>query len=341
MSQPIEIIQRDGQTVVRIATPQLQADLELNPAPPVYQAGAARTPDDIRRAIGDWQQQGYCLEDASVLACVTPANTLHHTVLTAASPLLNAACFPRLIDHNSDRPSELHFLGLTNTRPGVYPIVDNLSHLESLMAAGAQIIQLRMKSEHCTPEIRHAIQKAVELNRRYPACQLFINDYWQEAIEAGAYGVHLGQEDLLVADLSAIARQGLRLGVSSHAFWEVTRALCIHPSYIACGPLFPTRAKKMPWISQGIDNLRYWVRLIPCPVIGIGGVNEGNLHEIHASGCASASIIQAIVSAADPAKEYQRLQAMWLEWETVGDLGLEDSGSRTDPLVLAKPTLAT
>jgi hypothetical protein len=75
-------------------------------------------------------------------------------------------------------------------------------------------------------------------------------------------------------------------------------------------------------------------------VIGIGGVNEGNLHEIHASGCASASIIQAIVSAADPAKEYQRLQAMWLEWETVGDLGLADSGSRTDPIVLAKPTLA-
>jgi len=133
---------------------------------------------------------------------------------------------------------------------------------------------------------------------------------------------------------------GVRLGVSSHAFWEVARAISVAPSYVACGPLFPTRAKKMPWMAQGIDNLRYWVRVIPYPVIGIGGVHDGNLREIHDTGCASASIIAAIVSAANPTKEFQRLQQLWMNYSTGSSTINDTVGPSRRIGRIAKPTLS-
>ena len=339
MSPSIDIVQHDHAPVVRVQSPRLAADLYPSPSSFIAAAEHSGRKRLLLDQIAAWEQQGFCPEDAAVLACVAPAHAAHHTLLVPSSPLLNAEAFPRLVDHHVNRRPGMEFGKLTNPRPGIYPIVDNLAQLEALMAAGVKIIQLRMKSEACTPEIANAIYKAVELSRQFSHCQLFINDHWQVAIQAGAYGVHLGQEDLLTADLNAIAQNGLRLGVSSHAFWEVTRALTIAPSYVACGPLFPTRAKKMPWIPQGIDNLRYWTRLIPAPVIGIGGVNEGNLGDIHATGCASASIIQAIVSSADPAAEFQRLQAMWTRREVAPAAESLPAAIQGNPLVMAKPTL--
>src|SRR5690349_22561769 len=79
------------------------------------------------------------------------------------------------------------------------------------MAAGIKLVQLRIKDK--TPEVlRGEIQNAIALcaARR---CQLVINDYWHEAIDAGASFVHLGQEDLAAADLPAIRRANIKIGV--------------------------------------------------------------------------------------------------------------------------------
>lgn len=315
---------------VRIKTKLLGAD--IIPAQPLdFASTTAQT--ELRQCISHWQSKGYVLEDASILAVFE--QTCVQTGITdfIQNGLVNTACFPKLIDvcHTSDLAhGQPRFARMHNPRPGIYPIVDNLDQLATLLAAGAKIIQLRIKSDVLTPEIRDAIHRAVELAKQHPDSQLFINDYWQTAIDAGAYGVHLGQEDLLTADLSAIAQAGLRLGVSSHAFWEVARAMTISPSYIACGPVFPTRAKAMPWIAQGLDNLRYWSALIPVPVVGIGGVNQDNLRAIHDTGCASASIIQAIVSAANPADAYRLLQENWENF----------SVPPAQTIQLARPTLA-
>ena len=72
--------------------------------------------------------------------------------------------------------------------------------------AGVKTIQLRIKNLPAT-EVAPAIRDAVALGRRHGA-RLFINDYWQQAIEAGAWGVHLGQEDMETADLAAIQAAG-------------------------------------------------------------------------------------------------------------------------------------
>ena len=65
---------------------------------------------------------------------------------------------------------------------------------------------------------------------------------------------------------------GLALGVSSHSVWELCRARALPLRYIACGPVYATQSKDMPWIPQGLNNLRYWTGLLPVPVVGIAGI---------------------------------------------------------------------
>ncbi|MFW7344331.1 thiamine phosphate synthase, partial [Pollutimonas sp. H1-120] len=83
----------------------------------------------------------------------------------------------------------------------------------------------------------------IELGRQYQA-QVFINDYWPLALKHGAFGVHLGQEDLQTADLDALAEANIRLGLSTHGYFELLTALKIRPSYIALGHIFPTTTKQ-------------------------------------------------------------------------------------------------
>jgi hydroxymethylpyrimidine kinase/phosphomethylpyrimidine kinase/thiamine-phosphate diphosphorylase len=334
MTAAIEPIVRDQRFGLRLQTERLSAELlsrrlDLNADQSHRQKLVA--------AVQQWQQQGYVIEDACVLALfqlsAADISQMHSDSAKAARHdwITDGRHFPELIDTQGARRSAQAFAAMSNPSPGIYPIVDRLDQLEMMLKAGAKILQLRIKSEQLTPEIRARIREAITMSRDAPDCQLFINDFWQTAIDEGAYGVHLGQEDLLIADLDAIQAAGLRLGVSSHAFWEVARAMSIQPSYVACGPLFPTRAKAMPWITQGIDNLRYWVDLIPHPVIGIGGVNRQNLAAIRATGCASASVIQAIVGAEHPIQAFKSLQQ---QWDQAPVLRAQPSA------LLARPTLA-
>jgi hydroxymethylpyrimidine kinase / phosphomethylpyrimidine kinase / thiamine-phosphate diphosphorylase len=119
-----------------------------------------------------------------------------------------------------------------------------------------------------------------EVQRSVAACEaagaeLFVNDHWQLASELAAHGVHLGQEDLVAlgeGGRAALCASGLALGISSHSLWELCRARTLAPRYIACGPVWPTLTKAMPWIPQGLDNLAWWCRMAPAPVVAIGGI---------------------------------------------------------------------
>ncbi|MEE8058068.1 MAG: thiamine phosphate synthase [Pseudomonadales bacterium] len=182
---------------------------------------------------------------------------------------------------------------------GLYPVVDSARWLERLLPLGITTAQLRIK--HLRGEtLAREIETAVTLGKHYN-CRLFINDHWQLAIEKGAYGVHLGQEDLQSADLQQIYRAGLRLGISSHCHYEVARALAVKPSYIACGPTFATTTKDMPWIPHGIEGLCYWQRALPdYPLVSIGGINTDNLDAIANTGVSGIAMITAITLANDP-----------------------------------------
>ena len=146
------------------------------------------------------------------------------------------------------------------------------------------------------------------------ATQLFINDHWREAIAAGAYGIHLGQEDMDTADLAAIAAAGLRLGLSTHSVAELDRALSVHPSYVASGAIFPTTTKQMPTAPQGLDKLREYVRQARgTPVVAIGGIDLNNAEDVLATGVSSLAVVRAVTEAENPEAVVKAFQALWDE----------------------------
>ena len=199
------------------------------------------------------------------------------------------------------------FAPLADPDLGLYAIVDSAQWVQRVLAAGVRTVQLRIK-DPAHPGLREEIRGSVAAARAHNA-QLFINDYWQHAIEEGAYGVHLGQEDLATADLDAIARAGLRLGLSTHAYWEVCRAWSVRPSYIACGPIHPTAAKAMPWIPQGNGNLAYWCSLLPLPVVAIAGMDIERAAAARQCGAAGVAVISGITAAAGPEATIARYRA--------------------------------
>ena len=139
-----------------------------------------------------------------------------------------------------------------------YPIVPDVAWLKRLLPLGIQIVQLRAKDMD-DARLRREIEEALALCRA-ANCQLVINDYWQLAIAAGADFLHLGQEDLADADLAAIRRAGLKLGISTHDPAELEIALAARPDYVALGPIYETKLKVMPWKPQGLERLGEWRR---------------------------------------------------------------------------------
>lgn len=198
-------------------------------------------------------------------------------------------------DYREPRP----FADCNAPRLGLYPIVDRAAWLERLLPQGVTTVQLRVKDLQGTA-LRAEIRAAIALAREHGA-RLFVNDHWRTALEEGAYGVHLGQEDLRGADIEALRAAGLRLGVSTHCHWEAARAHALRPSYVACGPIYETTAKAMPWVPHGLDGLRYWRRLFGgYPLVAIGGINAARTPGVAATGVDGVAMISGITQHADP-----------------------------------------
>jgi len=193
---------------------------------------------------------------------------------------------------------------------GVYAVLPTAEWVGRMARAGVPTVQLRFKSEDAAA-VRREVQAAVEAVRG-TASLLFINDHWREAIAAGAYGVHLGQEDMEVADFAAIRAAGLRLGLSSHGYAEMLRADQLSPSYIAMGAVYPTTLKRMATAPQGPGRLGAYVRLMrDYPGVAIGGIDAGKFPEIKATGVGSLAVVRAITGGADPEQAAASLMAAW------------------------------
>ncbi|MCU5771590.1 thiamine phosphate synthase [Erwiniaceae bacterium BAC15a-03b] len=202
-----------------------------------------------------------------------------------------------------------HPFPATEKKLGLYPVVDSVEWIARLLDAGVRTIQLRIKDQ-AEETVENSIAEAIALGKRYQA-RLFINDYWRLAIKYHAYGVHLGQEDLDVADLDAIRNAGLRLGLSTHDDAELDRALALRPSYIALGHIFPTQTKQMPSDPQGLIELkRHITRLGELSTVAIGGISIARAPEVLACGVGSIAVVSAITQAADWRQATQTLLAL-------------------------------
>ncbi|GJH14139.1 thiamine phosphate synthase [Caballeronia novacaledonica] len=196
-------------------------------------------------------------------------------------------------------------------RLGLYPVLPSADWVERVLDLGVRTAQLRRKSTDAT-DLSREIARSVEAGRRHDA-QLFINDHWREAIAAGAYGVHLGQEDVQTADLNAIAKAGVRLGLSTHGYYEMLRALHFKPSYLALGAVFPTTTKVMPTKPQGLARLTRYVQLLSgrVPLVAIGGIDAKVMPDVLATRVGSAAVVRAVTEAADTAAAVSLLQQMF------------------------------
>lgn len=185
------------------------------------------------------------------------------------------------------------------TLPRFYPVFDSVAWLERTLPLGVRFVQLRIK-DRARDDLRADIRAGLALARRHGAA-LVVNDYWQLAIEEGAEWLHLGQEDLDTADLPAIRRAGLKLGISTHDHAELERALALTPDYIALGPVYPTILKQMKWHEQGLEKVSEWKRLIgDIPLCAIGGMSVERAPGAFAAGANTVAAVTDITLNADP-----------------------------------------
>ena len=192
---------------------------------------------------------------------------------------------------------------------GLYAVLPNAQWVARMAKAGVPTVQLRFKSDD-----KAAVAK--EIAASVAATQgtntlLFINDHWEEAIAAGAYGVHLGQEDMQEAPLDKIRSAGLRLGLSTHGYKEMLLADRHSPSYIALGAVFSTTLKRMVTAPQGLGRLQRYAQLMhQYPLVAIGGIDLNRLPDVVKTGVGSVAVVRAITEAESPeetAAAFQRL----------------------------------
>ncbi|WP_019560734.1 bifunctional hydroxymethylpyrimidine kinase/phosphomethylpyrimidine kinase [Caldimonas manganoxidans] len=303
-----------------ILTPQAEGWLDLPRIDTQHHHGSGCVFAASAAAALAW---GHCEADALVLAKMATAEALRrgHPAGQGAGPVRPGGRFasrlanlPRLRQPDWPVDETEGFAPLQRPVLGLYAITDSAEGIERLLAAGVRSLQLRIKRAP-DPALREAVRRSVRAAQAVGA-QLFINDHWALALEEGAYGVHLGQEDLLALDaqaLVALRRAGVRLGLSTHSHWEVCRALTLRPSYIACGPIHPTTTKQMPWMAQGEDNLAYWCQLLDCPVVAIAGMDEARAREAARCGAAGVAVLRGLGQADDLPATVRRLHEAIME----------------------------
>lgn len=180
-----------------------------------------------------------------------------------------------------------------------YLIVDSAAWLKRLLPCGIKLAQLRIKEGEAA-FLRGEIIAARDLCRAAGA-QLVVNDHWRLAIDTGCDYVHLGQEDLDAADIPALRKAGIKIGLSTHDEAELERALAFDPDYVALGPVYPTILKQMRFGPQGLERVTQWkARLGKRPLVAIGGMSVERAPGVFAAGADCVSAVTDVLLNADP-----------------------------------------
>jgi thiamine-phosphate pyrophosphorylase len=171
--------------------------------------------------------------------------------------------------------------------------------------AGVRLFQLRMK----TPETRRLYETAAVV---CPLVQkgggtFIVNDRVDVAAAVGADGVHLGQEDLPLADARKILGPDRLIGISTHTLAQALEAEAGGADYIGFGPVFPTTTKKSPDPVVGVAGLREVRARVKIPIVAIGGITPKNAAEVRAAGAECCAVVSAVLSAPDPGKAIAEL----------------------------------
>ncbi|VVE89917.1 thiamine phosphate synthase [Pandoraea bronchicola] len=196
---------------------------------------------------------------------------------------------------------------------GLYPVLPDAGWCERMADLQVGTVQLRIK-DPAHPALRSEIARTVAAGRRVTRDSAwFINDHWREAAQANAYGVHLGQEDMAALSADEVATlfaSGMRLGISTHGYYEILAAHHFRPSYLAVGAVFPTTTKVIATAPQGLAKLARYVKLVAphYPLVAIGGIDADNLSRVLDTGVRCAAVVRAVTQAADVAAAVEGMQ---------------------------------
>ena len=197
-----------------------------------------------------------------------------------------------------------------------YLIVPDAASVARFAGIGVRTIQLRAKGLTSDQARREII---ASLDATVPAgCQLIVNDYWREALSAGADYIHLGQEDLADADLATLKAAGIRFGISTHDAQELAIALAAEPDYVALGPIYPTTTKATGRAAQGTARVGEWrAKIGRLPLVAIGGIGLPQASELIAAGANSCAVVSDVLAAASSEARARD----WLAWSDMGSGG--------------------
>ena len=297
---------------MRDTTAMAQAILEHHTATflgfgPESTPGATRSEDAYLAALSACSTLGFIAHDAECLAQAWLAQSLR-------TGTFQPEAWPGdPVDFGLQTLPRAQQFAACPDRLGLYAVLPAAAWVGRMARAGVPTVQLRFKSDDAAA-IQNEVQAAVRAVQGTGAL-LFINDHWQEAIDAGAYGAHLGQEDLdalSAQELQTLRACGIRLGVSTHGYAEMVRADAVGPSYIAMGAVFPTTLKRMATAPQGIGRLGMYARLLRhYPQVAIGGIGPDQFAPVLATGVGSIAVVRALVNATNPEKAAaEQLQLM-------------------------------
>ncbi len=177
--------------------------------------------------------------------------------------------------------------------------------LEAVLAAGVDVLQLRMK-DHPDTAIVAAGRRFARVAAHFGA--LFIlNDRPDLVADTGADGVHVGQEDTPVAAARALVGSDRLVGLSTHNPEQVDAAAGMPLDYIGVGPVHETPTKPgRP--AVGLELVRYAVRHAPVPFFAIGGISPANVQAVREAGAERIAVVRAVTEAADPAAAARTLR---------------------------------
>lgn len=189
---------------------------------------------------------------------------------------------------------------------GLYVLVRSPEEARAAVSGGARVVQVRVK-EAPAGEVLEASRRIVALSAG--RALVLVNDRADLALLSGADGVHLGEEDLPVAEARRLLGPELLVGRTTRTLEEGRAALRDGADHVGYGPIFPSRTKPLPVPPRGLDGLRAVAAGLGAPVVAISGIDLSNVGDVARAGAACAAVIDAVFGAGDPVENAARLAA--------------------------------
>ena len=197
---------------------------------------------------------------------------------------------------------------------GLYGIVDlgfrpelpTRLKIEAFLAGGASVIQVRAKGSPAR-ELLAATRLAMELAAG--RALVIVNDRPDVALAAGADGVHVGAEDLPVAEVRHVVGPQVIVGATARTLVEARAAVAAGADYVGFGPVFPTSTKELAVDPRGLEVLAEVAGGLGAPVVAIGGIGLDCAEEVARAGATAVAVVSDVLGAADPADRARRFSA--------------------------------